>query len=162
MRNYIVLEPKDIPAQLHLGLLYVQKADAAEKAGDGPTWKGSAVAAFNTLEEALRNAGDSVSPEELRKARLSDVKMALIMVRFVDSRALDAAESYLTVLLKETPDDPELLDLNGMLLSYKIKPEEACEQFRKAVKIDPRHMTATWLWRAFFAGGCITTWMPTK
>ena len=50
------------------------------------------------------------------------------------------AEAHLEVLLKETPDDAELLYLNGKALFNTLKPEDACEQFRKAIKISPTHI----------------------
>ncbi len=39
--------------------------------------------------------------------------------------------------MKETPDDPELLDLAGQILIFNNKDEEACKQFRRAIEIGP-------------------------
>ena len=56
-------------------------------------------------------------------------------------RLLDA-ETHLAVLMKETPDDPELLELDGQVLFFKHKDDEACEQFRRAIKIKPSQINS--------------------
>ena len=47
------------------------------------------------------------------------------------------AETHLKMLMQETPDDPELLDLDGQILICNNKDEEACKQFRRAIEIAP-------------------------
>jgi tetratricopeptide (TPR) repeat protein len=131
LRGYVFLEPTDIPAQLRLGQLYAQKADAALKASDVAALRGNADAAFTMLEKVLRTADDSVPQDDLRKARRKAAEMALLIGRPSD------AETHLAVLIKETPDDPELLLLNGRALSNRLRDDEACEQLRKAIKMAP-------------------------
>ena len=150
LRSYLFLKPGDIPAQLRLGQLYVQKVDAAEKAGDVPSLRGSApppstrwkkVCATpnrappeELVAEFGREEAERQWHESLRKAQRKAAEMALIIGRPSD------AESHLTVLLDETPYDAELICLHGKALFNSLKPDEACEQFRKAIKIDPTHI----------------------
>ena len=55
----------------------------------------------------------------------------MMMGRYMD------AETHVGLLMKETPDDPELLELDGQILHSKLKNDEACEQLRRAIKIKP-------------------------
>ena len=64
--------------------------------------------------------------------------------------------------MKETPDDPELLDLDGQILVCNRKFDEACKQFRKAINKAPPRSTATCTWQTFFGRGWIEKRMPTK
>ena len=96
----------------------------------------NARAAFIKLEEVLRTDDGSLPPEEFHKARRKLVDMAILMRRPLD------AETHIALLMKETPDDPELLDLNGQILIYNGKDEEACKQFRRAIEIAPTQINS--------------------
>ena len=126
--SYLELVPADHKEQLHLGLLYAERLNAP--------------AAFAKLEEVVRTDDGTLSPEDLRNARRKLVDMAM-MIRDANGRLRAAdAETHLAVLLKETPNDPELLDLNGQILIYNGKDELACEQFRKAIEVAPAQINS--------------------
>ena len=122
LESYVALVPQDRQAQLHLGMLYAEKLNVR--------------AAFVKLEEVLRTADGSIPPEDLRKARRKLVDMALRIGRASD------AETHLKVLMQETPDAPELLDLSGQIFIFNNKDDKACEQFRRAIKISPTQINA--------------------
>ncbi len=117
LESYLVLQPKDHKAQYHLGMLYADQPNP--------------IPASATLEDILRSDDSNFSPEELRKARRKVVEMAIMIGRLLD------AQTHLEKLMKETPDDPELLQLDGQVLYFRHKDEEACAQLRKAIKIKP-------------------------
>jgi len=117
LESYVALMPKDRKEQLHLGMLYAEKPNPR--------------AAFGKLEEVLRTADDSLSPEDLRKARRKLVDMALRIGRAPD------AETHLKALMQETPDDSELLELSGRILLFNKRDDEACKQLRRAIEIAP-------------------------
>ena len=131
LESYLRLVPKDRKEQLHLGLLYAEKPDDAASSLRRDVRVKNPSAAFITLEEVLRTADDSLSQEELHKARRKLVDMAMLVGRAPD------AETHLAVLMKETPDDPELLELDGQILVIRKQDEEACEQFRRAIEMSP-------------------------
>ena len=124
LEYYITLVPKDRQQQLHLGLLYAKVFNAR--------------GAFVELEEVLRTADASLSPEDLREARRKLVDVFLMMY----PRRWQDAELHMNILLKETPNDPELLDLYGQILVGNGKDELACQQFRKAVEIAPTQINS--------------------
>ena len=79
----------------------------------------------------MRTADSSLPEDELHKARRRLVDMAIAMRRPED------AEAHLKILMNESPQDPELLDLDGQALVLNNKDEKACEQFQKAIEIAP-------------------------
>ncbi len=103
---YLHLEPKDQKEHLHLGMLYAEKPDPRAVVVVYPrvVRVTNPKAANDALEEVVRKADASLSPEELRTARRTLVDMAMLIGRAPD------AETHLKALMEETPDDPELLD----------------------------------------------------
>jgi tetratricopeptide (TPR) repeat protein len=139
LRDYVKLVRRDHGAELHLGLLLAEA--------------GQLRAAYDALEEGLRNWDESappLSPEKVREARWKLVKeVALKIGQFSD------AEEHLKTLLDgaveknqqhrqhgEKPEgDPEQLDLYGqILLQVKLKPKEAAEVFEDAIAIAPERV----------------------
>ena len=124
LNSYVRLMPKDREAELHLGLLYAH----SDSPSSPPL---NAVAAVLTLEDVLRKADSSLSQEDLRKARRRLVDIAPRIGRLSD------AEAHLAELMKETPNDPELLDLAAQLRTVDNKYEEAEREYRKAIENAP-------------------------
>ena len=116
LQIYVALEGKDIEQKLHLGLMFAEKPDPKFEFGYNPR------AAFNRLEEVFRTDEATLAtlpPDDVRQARLTLVHMAMQVGRLSD------AETHLKKLMEETPRDPELLYLNGRILYYNEKFDEA-------------------------------------
>jgi tetratricopeptide (TPR) repeat protein len=122
LETYVSLVPSDRKAQLRLGLLYADNLNA--------------LPAVKNLEEVLRTSDGSLPQEDLHKARRKLVDMAMLVGRKAD------AEAHLAMLMKETPNDPELLDLDGQILICIGKDDEACKQFRKAIAKAPTQINS--------------------
>jgi cellulose synthase operon protein C len=117
LQSYVFLRPNDREAQYRLGMLLADRRSYGS--------------AFDRLEEVMRNADGSLSADDLRKARRKLVDVALKLGRAPD------AEVHLKVLMDETPNDPELMELDGEVLFYNEKYKEACDQFRTAIAKSP-------------------------
>ncbi len=146
--SYLRLIPKDQKEQLHIGLLYAEKPDSHATFVIYPriVRAKNPRAAFFKLEEILRTTEGALSEEELRTARRTLVDMAIQVLRFPD------AETHLKQLMQETPDDPELLVLDGWILGIRKQDEEACKQLRRAIDLKPTE-TETYVLLAKFLLG---------
>ncbi|MGO9107808.1 MAG: tetratricopeptide repeat protein, partial [Thermoguttaceae bacterium] len=123
--------PAELCEKLRQGLLNVNaiRGGAESRYSYGRSF--NPIAAYATLEDVLRTAADTLPQEDVRKARRKLAEVAMLIGRLLD------AETHLAVLMEETPDDPELLELNGLVLVYKRKDDDACKQFRNVIKIAP-------------------------
>ena len=96
---YIQLLPDDVEARKRLGMLYAEWSLEAEPKNQRRLWG----MAFGLLETSV-----SMDPDPKQNdARKQLVKMALGIHRYQD------AQDHLKVLLKDSPKDPELLELLG-------------------------------------------------
>jgi len=114
--NFLTLQPTDREARLHLGLLHARTFNVR--------------AACVELEEVLRASG-VLSEDKVREARRKLVDMLIMSQRYAD------AKKHMEDLLKETPDDPELLELNGQILVGCGEFQKGCEQFERVIKVAP-------------------------
>lgn len=116
---YVWLEPEDIDALEKLGMMLADRADSPRMFAQ----------AFGRLENVLRKEPDRTS------ARRRLVDMAMLMRHY---QGYQAAKEHLEgFLLKDSPDDPELLDLYGQCCGEMGETDKALESFKKAIKIAP-------------------------
>lgn len=115
-RRYLRLVPDDTDARAELGMLLADRRQASE--------------AFATMERVLQEQPD-------RK----DVRRRLVDVALQVGRPSDAQE-HLAVLLKDAPNDAELLELKGVCLYSTRKYPEAAQVFKEATASDPARLSA--------------------
>ncbi len=115
-RRYLRLVPDDTDARAELGMLLADRRQASE--------------AFATMERVLQEQPD-------RK----DVRRRLVDVALQVGRPSDA-QDHLAVLLKDAPNDAELLELKGVCLYYARKYAEAAQVFKEATASDPARLSA--------------------
>lgn len=114
-RRYLRLVPDDSDARAELGMLLADR-----RAGE----------AFATMERVLQERPD-------RK----DVRRRLVDVALQVGRPSDAQE-HLALLLKDAPNDAELLELKGVCLYSARKYAEAAQVFAEAKASDPARLSA--------------------
>ncbi|MGA2797719.1 MAG: tetratricopeptide repeat protein, partial [Thermoguttaceae bacterium] len=116
LASYLELKPDDLDVREELGLL---RADHVEDAKSF----GSAYSVLNGLlrEDPKRN-----------KARRKLIELAMLAQRYDDAR--NHLEQF---LLKDKPDDPELLDLLGQCQEKMNEFDNAMESYNKAIKGSP-------------------------
>ena len=118
---YIRLNPDDVNVLQRLGLLL------ADRAQDG----GTAGQAFSKLESVLR-----LDPNR------KDVRRRLVDVALMIGRFSDAREHLRDFLLKQSPDDPELLELMGRCQAAMSDEGQAVETFKKVIEFAPKQVDA--------------------
>ena len=126
---YVRLAPSDIEAMEKLGLM------TADMARD----RKSLEHAFGLLEQVLR-----VAPERT-KVRRRLVSVVIALGRFQDGKL------HLQELLKESPQDAELWDLQGRCHAGRGEYEQAASSFKKAVDLAPNR-TETYVELAVVVG----------
>lgn len=114
--RYLRVSPQDADARAELGLLLAEKSRYAE--------------AFPVLEEALRLLPDR-----------QDVRRSLIDVAMHLRRVADA-EQHLQMLMKSSPDDPELLELLAAARAASGHDSAAVEALETAIQKDPHRLKA--------------------
>ena len=125
---YIRLLPDNVEVRKRLGMLYAEWSHEAEPKNQARL-RGRAL--------ALLEATVSMDPDPNQNdARRQLVKMALGMRRYQD------AKDHLGVLLKESPKDPELLELLAQSQLQMGNNEAAAASLRKAIESGPEQVTA--------------------
>jgi tetratricopeptide (TPR) repeat protein len=112
---YVRLVPHDVDAMAKLGLMTANLSRDLS----------SRIRAFGLLEQVLR-----VDPERT-KVRRTLVPVAISIRRFQDAKV------HLQELLKESPADPDLLDLLGQCHLGRGEFESAASNFKKAIDLAP-------------------------
>ena len=115
--KYLVLAPRDTDARSQYGSLL---ADAHAHSR-----------AFQAFEAVLR----------LDPGR-SDVRRKAVMAAMVIDRVSDARDHLENYLLKESPDDPELLELEGRCLARAGECLAAGHSLQAAIQRDPTRIAA--------------------
>ena len=91
--------------------------------------------AFTVLEEVLRSRIQSkADAEEIRTIRRKLVDVAIGIRRSLD------AESHIRDLLRESPEDPELLDLLGQCEVAMGRDLSGAQLFQQAIKLAPQQV----------------------
>ena len=114
-RNYLSISPDDAAARAELGLLLADLGANGE--------------AFRAFEQVLRT--DPTRSDVRRQT----AKAALAIGRFRDAR-----EHLQGFLLKETPDDPELLEMLGECQAAAGEYLAAARTFESAIEHDPKRI----------------------
>ncbi|MGD0382521.1 MAG: hypothetical protein ABSA77_03300 [Thermoguttaceae bacterium] len=117
---YLSFRSQDLDRMEELGILL------ADHVVDGKTFN----QAFNSLDKVVRE--DNTRNKARRKliSLLMDVRIA----RFKD------ALEHIQYLLKESPDDPELLQLSGQCEAATREYENAQKSFEKAIEYSPKQI----------------------
>ncbi len=125
---YVRLMPDKVDSLERLGLMRAEQAQAGNMLRDRRMFR----QALNDLEGTLRQ-----DPER-KAARQQLVKMTMLpyVQRYQD------AKDHLNVLLKESPKDPELLELLGQCQAATGNVDTAIETLKKAVQCGPGQLTA--------------------
>jgi len=118
---YVRLVPDDVDALERLGLLL------ADRAQDRRSFS----TAFGMLERVVRQ-----DPER------SNVRRRLVNLALTIGRETDAKEHLEDFLLKQSPDDPELLELLGRCQADMGDDALAAETFKKAIQYAPTQAEA--------------------
>jgi len=107
-----------------------EEVDALASFGSLQMELGNPQGAFRTLESVVRK--DPSRNESRRKL----VELAIAFRRFSD------AKSHLDVLLREQPDDPELIEQLGICQMMTDQEHKAVESYRKAIALDASRLSS--------------------
>lgn len=125
LRLYLVSRPDDVEVYEQFAMLSADRATLPDRPRDAR----SLTRAFGALEHVLLMDPDRTAV----RRRLVDV--AMTMRRYQDAR--DHLEK---VLLKKSPDDPELLRLYGRCQAAMGDDTQAVETFKKAIEHAPEEV----------------------
>lgn len=102
---------------------------------------------FNSLEKITPLENDSGSPpsilESLQQAEISNKKANYLEVlNLLKQNKLEEAQNKVSVLLKQTPNEPEFYNLQALLDTLKKDPSAAQQNYQKAIALDPKNILA--------------------
>jgi cellulose synthase operon protein C len=121
LASYIELKPDDLDVREELGILRADRVQDAKSYGS----------AYSILDGVVRE-----DPKR-NKARRKLIELTMLAGRYEDAR--NHLEMF---LLKDKPDDPELLDLLGQCQEKLNEFDKAIESYNKAIKGSPARIDA--------------------
>ncbi len=121
LARYLGFKPEDMDAKARYGVCLDEQA----KKSGSPRARQSA---FLQIEDVLRH---NPQRDDLRKRQ---VKTAMYLGRYSD------AEAHLVMLLKKTPEDPELIRLKARCEAANGQYDKAVESYKEAIRFAPKEI----------------------